>query len=132
MQLTKEQLDKLIKIFEEKGVCLAYLFGSAAKGEMGPLSDYDFAFYAGEKDSGKIFDLKMKLAGELSRVLETDRIDVVALNTAENPELKYQIIKDGNLIYEQEPFRLLIEPKILSEYFDFHDFLLRHNLTKAL
>jgi len=112
-------------------VKLVYLFGSQASQKTGPLSDYDFAFYLEEKDKKKLFDLKLDLISSLSRILKTDNIDVVILNEVESPELKYNIIKEGKLIYEIEPYRLLVEPRILNDYFDFHYLLLRFNLTKA-
>ncbi len=110
---------------------LAYLFGSQASGKIGPLSDFDFAFYIQEKEVNKLFDLKFILSDEISRSLGTDKVDVVILNLVESPELKYNIIKDGELIFVQEPFKVLIEPRIIREYFDFHDILTRHHLTKA-
>jgi predicted nucleotidyltransferase len=110
-------------------VKLVYFFGSQAKNEAGPLSDYDFAFYLEEKDKKKLFDLKLDLISNLSQILKTNKIDVVILNEIESPELKYNIIKEGKLIYEIEPYRLLIEPRILNDYFDFHYSLLRYNLT---
>jgi hypothetical protein len=58
-------------------------------------------------------------------------IDIVILNLARSPELKYQIINGGRLIYEKEPFKVLIEPRILNEYFDFQKMLLKYNLTEA-
>ena len=112
-------------------VKLVYFFGSQAKNEAGPLSDYDFAFYLEEKDKKKLFDLKLDLISNLSQILKTNKIDVVILNEIESPELKYNIIKEGKLIYEIEPYRLLIEPRILNDYFDFHYSLLRYNLTSS-
>ena len=130
--MDNEAIQKLKMIFEKIfEVKLVYFFGSRARGDDGPLSDYDFAFYFDESDSVKLFDLKLKLMDEISRLLKTDKVDVVILNITENPELKYQIIKEGKLIYEQEPFKVVIEPKILNEYFDFRYFLLKYNLTKA-
>lgn len=110
---------------------LAYFFGSRATETNGPLSDYDFAVYYNEKDATKIFGLKSQLHDKLSRLLKTDNIDIVTLDTAESPELKYQIIKDGQLIFEQEPYRVLIEPKILNEYFDYKMMMQKYNLTKV-
>ncbi|MBI2633621.1 MAG: hypothetical protein HYW78_04565 [Parcubacteria group bacterium] len=65
----------------------------------------------------------------MSRFLKTDRIDVVILDRIKSPELKYAIIKEGTLIVAQEPFKVLIEPKILNEYFDFRLMLQRYHLT---
>ena len=69
--------------------------------------------------------------GKISSKLKTDAVDLCVLNDIEGPELKYNIIKDGVLILEREPFKVLIEPKIMTEYIDFHESLLRYNLTKA-
>lgn len=122
----------LITFFKSKPqIKLAYLFGSQGRGEAGALSDYDFAFYLAEKDPKEIFEIRLQLLSRLSRLFKTDNLDVVILNTIESPELKYDIIKDGELIFEREPYRVLIEPKILNEYFDFHILLSRYNLTKV-
>lgn len=124
-----KQLDAIFRLYPK--IKLVYLFGSSVDGSMGPLSDIDFAFYVDEKDTKKIYDIKFGLMDKLSRELGTDKIDIVMLNTAKAPELKYSVISEGKLIYEKEPYKILVEPKILSEYFDFRSFLLRHNLTKA-
>jgi len=126
LETIKNLNDLFLKYPEVK---LVYFFGSQAKNEAGPLSDYDFAFYLEEKDKKKLFDLKLDLISNLSQILKTNKIDVVILNEIESPELKYNIIKEGKLIYEIEPYRLLIEPRILNDYFDFHYSLLKYNLT---
>lgn len=127
-----EKIKQLIPIFESHPeVKLTYLFGSRANGKIGPLSDYDFAVYLDEKDPIKRFDIRLDLMGKISSKLKIDNIDLCILNDIESPELKYNIIKDGILILEKEPFKVLIEPKIMTEYIDFHDSLLRYNLTKA-
>ena len=53
------------------------------------------------------------------------------LDITESPELKFNVIKEGKLIYEVEPYKVIIEPKILNEYFDFHSLLLRYGLTRV-
>lgn len=123
---------KLKKIFTAyPQIKLAYFFGSHANGEAGPLSDYDFAFYLDEKDSLKRFDLRLKLMDKIGTLLKTDAVDVVIINDVESPDLKYNIIQDGILLYSQEPYQVLVEPRILNEYFDFNFFLRRHHLTRA-
>ena len=112
-------------------VKLVYFFGSKALGKDGPLSDYDFAVYLDERNKKKRFDLKLSLMGKLSRQLKTDAVDVVVLNDTESPELKYSIIKEGRLIYEEEPYKLFLEPRILNEYFDFIYGLRKYGLTKT-
>ena len=131
MKIPKE-VKKLLTAFKlYPGIKLVYLFGSQANGKTGPLSDYDFAVYVDEKDPQKRFNLRLEIISEISEVLKTDKINVCLLNDIEDPELKYNIIKEGFLIFEKEPFKVLIEPRILNEYFDFHAILLKHNLTKA-
>lgn len=131
MKITKE-IKKVIPIFEKyPEVKLAYLFGSRATGNIGPLSDYDFAVYLDEKDSLKRFDVRLKLVADVSLKLKTDNVDLIVLNDLDEPELKYNIIKDGILILEKTPFKVLVEPMIMMEYFDFHDLLLRYHLTKS-
>lgn len=126
------QIRKIKSIFKAcPKVKLAYFFGSKAKGGSGPLSDYDFAVFLDEKNKEKMFEIKFALADKISRLLKTDKVDVVILNITESPEIKYNIIQEGKLIYEKTPFRVLIEPKILNEYFDFHILLSKYGLTKA-
>lgn len=123
-------IEKIKEIFERyPEVKLAYFFGSRAKEKAGPLSDYDFAVYFEERDKKKMFDAKFKLHDELSRFLKTDKVDIIILNITESPELKYSIIKEGKLILAREPYKVLIEPRILNEYFDFRLMLSRYNLT---
>ena len=130
--MDKEQLQDLELIFRTySAIKLAYFFGSKAAGKEGPLSDYDFAVYLDEKDKKRIFDIKFTLMDKISRLFKTDKIDIVILNLTESPELKYNIISEGRLIYESEPYRLIVEPKILNEYFDFRHLLLTYHLTKA-
>lgn len=130
--MDKRQLKSLESIFTAyPEVVLAYLFGSRASGKSGPLSDYDFAVYLEEKDKKRMFDIKLALMDKIGRILKTDKVDIVVLNLTESPELKYNIIARGRLIYEKEPYRVIVEPKILNEYFDFRALLLRYNLTKA-
>lgn len=124
-----KKLSKIFKLYPE--VKLVYLFGSKAKDDDGVLSDYDFALYLDENNSKKRFDLRLKIITEISKELKEDKIDVCILNDIDASELKYNIIKGGKLIFERKPFKLLVEPKILNEYFDFHFSLQRYNLTKG-
>lgn len=128
-----DNLGKIKEIIEKyPAIKLAYIFGSQATKTAGPLSDYDFAVYLDERDVKKIFELKIDLINELSKTLKTDKVDVVVLSTSEAPELKYNIIKDGKLIYEYEPYKVLVEPRILNEYFDFRRELFKNGLVKSL
>lgn len=131
--IKKSAIKDIFKIFESYNkVRLVYLFGSQVKGDIGPLSDYDFAIYFDRKTKKEeMYDLKFLIEDKLSRYFKTDKIDVVILNITESSELKYNIIKDGKIIYEIEPYKVIVEPKILNEYFDFIYFLRKYNLTKS-
>ena len=124
--------DTLIAFFTaQPDVGLVYFFGSRARGDEGPLSDYDFALYLDEDDARKRSERHLRLIAEISRILQTDDVDVVLLNSVKQPELAYAIITEGELLYEQEPYRALVEPRILNEYFDFYALLKQHQLTSA-
>jgi predicted nucleotidyltransferase len=128
--MKNRELSKLKKIFEKiREVKLVYFYGSRAEGKAGPLSDYDFAVYVQTGRKKTAFDIRLRLMGEIGRLLKTDHVDVVVLNDLENTEMSYLIIAKGKLIFEREPYKVLIEPRILHEYFDFREMLLRYNLT---
>ena len=124
----RKELNKIFKDFPK--IKLAYFFGSRAENNAGPLSDYDFAIYLDEKDKKRMFEIKIDVQNRIVNMLKTDKVDVVILNTTKSPDLKYDVIKNGQLIFEKEPFKLIIEPRILNEYFDFNLMLLKHGLTK--
>ena len=123
---------KLTPVFaRHPSVKVVYLFGSRATGQTGPQSDYDFAISLDERESGRMEDTTLAIVHDLSLALGRDDVDVVIMNTLEKPEMKYDIITQGRVLYEQEPYRVLLEPRILSEYFDFRDLLRRYGLTRA-
>ncbi len=130
--MNEKELQNLREIFKRHHeIKLVYLFGSKALDTDGILSDYDFAIYFEKKNRRRMLDIKLELFDQISRVLKTDKIDIVIINLAESPELKYQIIKEGKVIFEEQPYRVLLEPKLLNEYFDFHYTLSKYGLTKA-
>lgn len=97
---------------------LVYLFGSRARGETGPTSDYDFAVYIDDAGPAAL-DAYLSFVARLPKAVQSENIDVVPLRTADRPELCYRIISEGLLVYEVSPYRLIVEPKIVTEYFDF-------------
>lgn len=109
---------------------LVYFFGSRASGKFNDNSDYDFAIYFDKEDEIKMFNVRIKLMMQLATLLKNDKIDIVVLNQSEDPTLNYEIIQTGKLIYDKDPFRVVVEPKILNEYFDYHLGLKKYNLTK--
>lgn len=86
--------EKLTPLFQEKGLRLVLLFGSAASGKMHKRSDFDLAF---------LFDHPadiLELTNKVMRLLRSDRIDVIDLRRA-SPLLKYSAVKRGIPIYER-------------------------------
>jgi predicted nucleotidyltransferase len=112
-------------------VKLAYFFGSRSRGQDGPLSDYDFAVYVDERNPLRVHDIRLSLMERICQSVGSDRVDVVMLNTAVSPELKYHAISTGILLFEREPFKVLVEPRLLNEYFDHHTLLRLNHLTQA-
>ena len=129
--MKKADLEKIKKIFASfKEVKLVYFFGSQARGQAGALSDFDFAVFLEEKDRKKIFQIRTSLMDKIGRLLKTDKVDIVVLNITESPELKYNIITQGKIIFERDLYRVVVEPRILTEYFDFRLMLKKYNFTK--
>jgi len=126
--MTDEQKAQIISIIKSHSeIKLAYLFGSRATGDIGPMSDYDFAFYMDGLDKNQRFDLRLKLDHEIGHILQVNAVDIVILNDADLPELKYDIIREGIVLHEEEPYLLMIEPDITNQYFDFKEILKRYD-----
>ncbi len=118
--MDKQELKEIQEVFKKYSkVKLAYFFGSRNRGNFNKESDYDFAVYIKESDSVRMFKLRLKLMNDISRVLKNDNVEVVVLNDIDNPTLKLEVIKEGTLIYEVEPYKVILEPQILNEYTDF-------------
>ncbi len=130
--MDSQKLEKIREvIISHPEIKLAYLFGSQATGNTGPMSDYDFAVYTDEPDRLKRSHLQTRLITDFMGVLKTDAIDVVILNDLDKPELAYDVVTEGIVLHEEEPYRLIVEPRILEAYFDFHTGLKKYGLTRV-
>ena len=110
----------------ERRVELAYLFGSAAREELGELSDIDIAVYLDESlSSEERFELQLRLMGELAPVLQTNKVDLVVMNDAPIL-LNYNVIKQGKLVKSDGRTKVRVESYILSRYLDMKYFIDRH------
>ena len=91
------------KIFQRYPVQAAYLFGSQATGKATKLSDYDFAVLLDKKvKENKYSKYQLEIISELLRIVKTDHLDLVVLNDSKIPLfLKYNVIKEGKVIYEK-------------------------------
>ncbi len=100
-------------------VALVYLFGSAAFGKQGPLSDIDVAVLARPVEERLSVEWQSRGAHELSTVLQTDRIDLVSLNDAP-VELSYHVIAQGALVYcASMEAKVAYEAHVLGRYGDY-------------
>jgi predicted nucleotidyltransferase len=71
---------ELDEAFERYGVVLAYLYGSQARGDAGPLSDVDVAVYFRPDVPESIrFERVLHLVGELGSVFRRNDVYVVDL-----------------------------------------------------
>jgi predicted nucleotidyltransferase len=120
IQALKNQLPSILHDLED--VCLVYLFGSQVQGDHGPMSDYDLALLVDRAADGRAADgrrIQALLAHELAHTLQTDKVDVVLLNSA-SIELAYAIIAEGTLLFERDiATRVEYEAYILSRYGDY-------------
>ncbi|RLI41053.1 nucleotidyltransferase domain-containing protein [Candidatus Bathyarchaeota archaeon] len=110
-------LKKLQSLLEkEEAVVVAYLFGSAARGAMGRLSDVDVAVLLSDAYALTL-DYRLHLMGKLAGVVGREA-DVVILNEAP-PLLRYEVIKCGRVLYcRDELARVAFEERTLDEYLD--------------
>lgn len=111
---------KLNKIFKKNHVVLAYLFGSAIRGKMTPLSDIDFAVLFSDNVKEKDYLKKeLFLAYEIGKIFKIDQVDIVNLKTAKSPLLKYNIFFKGKSIYNKDKKKQFeMEKSAMKEYED--------------
>jgi predicted nucleotidyltransferase len=117
--MVDELSKKLEPVLRAHGVQLAYLFGSQATGQAGPLSDFDVGvLFANTLSPQERFRRRLSLLAEVIGVLRVQRVDVVVLNEAP-PALRFRVIQYGKILYNQdETVRVRFEAKTMSEYFD--------------
>ncbi len=110
--------DRLPSILADvPGISLVYLFGSRVSGRIGPMSDYDAAIFVDiEQDS---LSIQTRFQYEVSKLLGTERVDIVILNRAPI-ELAYAVIAHGKLLYQRDlGTRVEFEAQVLGKYFDY-------------
>ena len=107
----------LLKKFFAKApeIQFAYLFGSVARGNAGPLSDLDIAMYLIEDVDN--FTCRAKMMESLARVLKTERFDLVVLND-EPITLKFSVVKGGKRLKDEPAARIELKTKTVREYLD--------------
>jgi len=108
-------------------VALAYLFGSLARGQAGPLSDIDVAvLLAGAPAADACFQARLDIIGDLMRRLHTNDVDVLILNQAPLT-LRYAVLRDGVLLFARSQHdAVAFRVRTLNEYFDFAPMIAMH------
>jgi len=98
-------------------VTLAYLFGSAARGEITPLSDIDVAVYLDEPDRARRVDVYLPFLVDLQEAVGDGTVDLIYLNDAPS-DLAYGIVTGRLLFCADEGRRVEVEATVLSTYLD--------------
>ncbi|MEK7534052.1 MAG: nucleotidyltransferase domain-containing protein [Patescibacteria group bacterium] len=125
--LTSSEKAQIIEFVKSKPIEVVYIFGSQATGKVMPLSDYDFAVLFDESISAhERFELKLDFIAFLSKLLKTDKVDVVDLNSAPLP-FRYSAIKPRMDIYTRSKTkRDEFELKTFREFLDRVYYIKRH------
>ncbi len=116
--LTQVVLTTLAETLAEEGARIAYLFGSHARGNPGPLSDIDLAVLFGLPLSPEAsLDRTLSVMASVSPLFDA-RVGVVVLDTAP-AELRYAVIGEGNVLLNLDnDLRVSFEARTVSEYLD--------------
>ena len=88
-------LERVGAIAPRAGLDLLLLFGSRARGDVHPHSDWDFGYLASSALEPEA------LAGELSRVTGSDRVDLADLARA-GGLLRFRAARDGRVVFERQ------------------------------
>jgi uncharacterized protein len=129
LRLGKKTLISILAEFfkSQEYVELAYLFGSTAGGNIGPLSDIDIGVYLSSKlTEAERIDKRLRLTAEIASLLKTDIIDLIIMNDASSV-ISFEIIKPNSPIFiKDEDLKLDVEQEIMSRYLDrkYHENLL--------
>jgi len=100
---------------KDSNIVFAYLFGGLAGEQRKPFSDVDLAIYV--KNVKKLDYLS--LLSKISKILRTDEIDLVVLNSAP-VSLAGRSLQTRKVLVDQDPFlRHKYESQTLREFFDF-------------
>lgn len=110
---------RLASALDRDGVAAAYVFGSQARGEAGPLSDVDVAVWAAPNMLPRErFELRMRLTSAATKALAGERVDLVVLDDA-SPLLRQRAWRDGRLLIDRDPVtRVRDEARALVEFLD--------------
>ena len=126
LETYRSSKNEIKQIFDRKEILLAYIFGSVARREVGPLSDIDFAVYFDESLQKSLMDeIYLESVNKLTEILG-DEVDLVNMNKA-NILLKFNIIKSGEVIFQKsQDDKIRIESDIIQKNLDTKYYRKRH------
>ena len=119
-----ERLPGLIQALKQHSEVVAlYSFGGAAKNELKPLSDLDYAILlSGQLSKRQRFEKHLELIGIFNNVFRTDEIDLIILNDVPL-RFCFTILKTGKLLYFRNKDDLIdLRDQVLKYYLDFKYF----------
>jgi uncharacterized protein len=120
MVLNGERWRALAELFERQpDVVAAYLFGSQARGDAGPLSDVDLAVWLDDDpEPDRCLSRQLALSAQAALLLGTDEVELVVLNGAP-PLLAQRVIRDGEVLAERSALaRVRLETEAIIRYLD--------------
>ncbi len=104
------------KLKKDQRIIFAYLYGSAARGDMREDSDLDIAVFLQDPEDDPLLDANISL--ELEEIAGRS-VDVRIINHAPAIFIN-QVLKDGKLLYSQDDqLRINFEVNKTNEYLDF-------------
>ena len=90
---------------QNQPISLCVLFGSQATGKTHSHSDVDLAVWPTESSTSA---QKLQWVTDLERILDKD-VSLVIVSPELDPVLGFEIVKNGRLLYQQEPEQWLKE-----------------------
>lgn len=126
-RLPKDVLKKIpdivARVPENDAVAALFIFGSAAKKQLNPLSDLDFGVLLSPNlNKRERFEKRLELIGIFNETFRTDEIDLVVMNDAPL-RFSYNIIKGGELLFCKDRAILVdFVERVVKLYLDFKFF----------
>jgi len=118
-------------------VMLAYLYGSAATGHMGPSSDVDIGIVFNSNTGLSAYErmqMEFRIASEIERSCGIQEADVRGIDNAPLT-VQGEVVTEGILLYSRdEEFRVDYEVHTRKYYFDFLPVvqMMRHSFLQQL
>lgn len=111
----KKVLNQLKKVLAQQPIKLAYLYGSAARGQEHKKSDIDIAVVLKNPEKDDFF----KIAAQINLAIKGIEVDVREISFQTEPVFLRSILKDRMiLLMENEKERIGFETQAMKRFFD--------------